>query len=87
MIRTETRGDKGLAFVMGLVYGYRNALLNLKVLPLSQFSREEHSEDRTYFINRKINAVFTDPLEGDYTHVCVIREDKENKEVVLFIYK
>ncbi len=87
MMMVNTRGNKALAFIMGLVYGYRNANFDLKVLPMAEFSQEKHSQDRCYFINKKDGDVFNSPSEGEYTCVCVIREDREMGKVVLFIYR
>lgn len=87
MRRLETKGDKALSFVLGLVYGYRNAsAIELFVKDLSSFSQDLHKEDRVYYLNRQTGKLFSHFCEST-THVCVIREDKINKKMVLFVYK
>ncbi|MEJ5338466.1 MAG: hypothetical protein ACK42C_02390 [Aquificaceae bacterium] len=86
MQRIETRSDKSIAFILGLVYGYRNAQFELKVLSLEEFREENHLEDRVYYINRQKGEVYECYREGT-SHICVIREDKINGKVWLFVYK
>jgi len=87
MRRIETKGNKALSFVLGLVYGYRNApVVELSVKDLKSFSEDQHKEDRIYYINRQTGELLPHFCES-ITHVCVIREDKINKKVVLFVYK
>ncbi len=87
MMRVDTKGNKALAFIMGLVYGYRSADFDIKVMPLVEFSPLEHAQDRCYFVNKKTGGVFLSPSEGEYTHVCAVREDRQRDKVVLFIYR
>lgn len=78
--------DKALAFILGLVYGYRKADFELKILKLEDFREENHLKDRVYYINRHRGEVYDCFTEGT-THVCVIREDEVNRKVWLFVYK
>ncbi len=87
MIKIDTKGNKVLSFILGLVYGYRNADIELKILPIAEFSQERHLQDRCYFINKKTAQVYENPQEYEYTHVCVIREHKNSGKVMFFIYK
>lgn len=87
MTKLYTKGNKALSFILGLVYGYRGADMELKILPMSAFSQEIHAKDKCYFVNRKTSDVYEKPQDGQYTHICVLREDKQNKKLYLFIYK
>ncbi len=86
MQRIDTRGDKSLAFLLGLVYGYRNAEFELKIFDLEHFCIENHLKDKVYYINRKSGELYEHYTE-ETTHICAIREDKINGKVVLFVYK
>ncbi|ADO46167.1 MAG: hypothetical protein NZ527_00165 [Hydrogenobacter thermophilus] len=86
MRRIDTKGNKALSFVLGLVYGYRNASMELVVKDIKEFSQEEHTQDTVYYINRQTGEAYSSFCD-EVSHVCVIREDKINKKVVLFIYK
>ena len=78
--------DKALAFVVGLVYGYKNTYMELKVLPIEYFTQENHREDKVYYINREEGRLYNNFTEN-ITHICVLREDRNEKKVVIFIYK
>lgn len=78
--------DKALAFIVGLVYGYRNTPMELRILSMEEFSEENHRGDRIYYINRKEGKVYDCLVEGA-THICALREDRINKKVIIFIYK
>lgn len=78
--------DKALAFVVGLVYGYRNIPMELKTFSIEDFSEENHRGDKIYYINRKEGKLY-DTLMEDVSHICVLREDINNKKVIMFIYK
>jgi len=86
MQRVDTKGDKSIAFILGLVYGYRNAQFELKVFDIKEFCKENHVEDKVYYINRKKGEVYECYTE-DTTHICVLREDRVKGKVVLFVYK
>lgn len=86
MRRLSLKGDKALAFIAGLLYGYRNAPMELRVLAIEEFSEDRHAKDRVYYLDRregKLHASFNDKV----THICVVREDSEERKVHLFIYK
>ncbi len=86
MRKIETK-NKALSFILGLVYGYRNAPnMELVVKDLKSFSQDLHKEDKVYYLNRQTGELFPHFCEST-THICVIREDKINKKVVLFVYK
>lgn len=86
MNKIDTKGDKSIAFILGLVYGYRNVQFELKVFSLEDFREQNHLEDRVYYINRQKGEVYECYTEG-ITHICVLREDKINGKVQLFVYK
>ncbi|RMH00447.1 MAG: hypothetical protein D6699_07680 [Aquificota bacterium] len=80
----KTKGDKALAFILGLAYGYRKAHIEFVVKDIEEFSQEEHIEDRCYFINRDKGELL-ETFDERVTHVCVVRE--MDKKVCVFIYK
>ncbi|MFN3947780.1 MAG: hypothetical protein ACK4LA_06815 [Aquificaceae bacterium] len=84
MQRLKLEKDKALAFIVGLVYGYRNAPMELKILSLEEFSEDLHKEDKIYYLSRKEGRL-CEGMEEGVSHVCVIREEKE--KVKVFIYK
>ncbi|MCS6998774.1 MAG: hypothetical protein N2648_01700 [Aquificaceae bacterium] len=86
MRRLNIKEDKALAFIAGLVYGYRNTPMELKVLSLEDFSEEKHREDRVYYLNRKEGKLY-ECFDREVSHVCVLREDKVKGKVSIFIYK
>ncbi len=86
MQRIDTKGDKSIAFLLGLVYGYKNAQIELKVFDIKEFCKENHVDDKVYYINRKKGEVYECYTE-DTTHICVLREDRVKGKVVLFVYK
>ncbi|SHK14806.1 hypothetical protein [Thermocrinis minervae] len=85
MKNLNLKGDKALALIVGLLYGYRGMPFEVKVFKREEFSKDKHADDKVYFINRK-SGQLTDRLE-ESTHICVIKEDKDLKKIVLFIYK
>lgn len=82
----NTGKNRALAFILGLVYGYRKAHFELKVLNIEDFAEKNHLEDRVYYINRQKGEVYDCYGEGT-THICEIREDKTGGKVVLFVYR
>ncbi|WP_340695668.1 hypothetical protein [Hydrogenobacter thermophilus] len=86
MIKIETKGNRALSFVLGLIYGYRGANFELSIKDIGSFSEEAHREDKVYYINRLSGEVNDKPCD-EVTHICVIKEDNVNKKVLLYIYK
>ncbi|WP_448584585.1 hypothetical protein [Thermocrinis sp.] len=86
MRKIDTRNDKVLAFLLGITYGYRGALVEVKRRDISQYDEEEHSKDRVYFLNRKTGYV-GNIKPSEFTHICAIRECKEEQKVIIFLYK
>ncbi|MFN3813591.1 MAG: hypothetical protein ACK4SM_03095 [Aquificaceae bacterium] len=78
--------NKALAFLLGLVYGYRGAHLELVLKDMEEFSEEEYKDCKVYYINRALGEVYSSMRE-EVTHVCVLREDKVNRKIILLIYK
>ncbi|WP_448588174.1 hypothetical protein [Thermocrinis sp.] len=86
MRKIDTKSDKVLAFLLGLAYGYRGASLELKRRDISLYKEEEHAEDDIYFLNKETGyAGKVKPSK--FTHICVVRECKEEQKVVLFLYR
>lgn len=86
MQKLNIKEDRALAFIAGLLYGYRNTPMELKVFSLEDFSEEKHREDRVYYLNRKEGRLH-ECFEKGVSHVCVLREDKVRGKVSVFIYK
>jgi len=81
------KGDKAFNFLLGLIYGYRTADIDMKVRPLEEFKEEEFSDYTLYYINRKSGEVKKGEKLPEYTHVVALREDIENKKVRIVIFK
>lgn len=86
MQRIDLRKDRALAFLVGLLYGYRNVQMELKIHPFEDFSEDKHAEDRVYYLNRRDGKIYQSFQEST-THICVLREDKINHKVYVFVYK
>ncbi len=79
--------SKVFSFLLGLVYGYRTADMELKVLPLSDFDADNHDGANIYFLDKKRDLVSKNkPIENP-SHVVVILEDLGAKKVKIYIYK
>jgi hypothetical protein len=79
--------DKVFSFLLGLVYGYRSADMELKVLSLSEFDPYNHKDEQVFYLDRKRGMVKKNsPLENP-THIVTLREDLKEKKVKIFIYK
>ncbi|WP_461829807.1 hypothetical protein [Aquifex sp.] len=81
------KGDKVFNFLLGLIYGYRTADLNMKVRPLSEFKKEDYEGYTIYYLNKQTGEVCKDQAPTEYTHVVALKEDKETKKVHLIIFK
>ena len=86
MQKIEVGSNKALAFILGLAYGYKNAEIELNVLSIEEFSEDKHKDDKIYYISR-IEGKIYDSLKEDVSHLCVLKEDKINGKVRIFIYK
>ncbi len=79
--------DKVFSFLLGLVYGYRSADIELKVFKLEEFSLEKHVGEQIFYLDKKKGIVSKgEPIENP-THIVALKEDFEDKKVKLFIYK
>ncbi|WP_164930587.1 hypothetical protein [Aquifex aeolicus] len=81
------KGDKAFNFLLGLIYGYRTADVDMKIRPLEEFKEEEYSDFTIYYIDRKSGEVKKGEKLSEYTHVVVLKEDHENKKVRIVIFK
>lgn len=86
MQRIDLRRDRALAFIAGLLYGYRNVQMELKVLSLKEFSEEKHKGDKVYYLDREEGRLY-ECIEDRVTHVCVLKENKAKGKISVFIYK
>ncbi len=85
-MRINLGKNKALAFIVGLAYGYRNAHIEFKTLSLEEFVEENHKDDKVYYISRLEGEVY-ESFNDKVSHICVVREDKINGKVCIFIYK
>ncbi len=79
--------DKVFSFLLGLVYGYRTADMELKILALEDFKEENHEGEQIFYLNRKEGIVSKQKAIDNPTHVVALKEDTEAKKVKLYIYK
>lgn len=83
----NTRKSKTLSFLIGLVYGYRTADMELKVFPLKEFRKENHKGFEIYYLSKEKDVVSkNEPIE-DPTHIVALLEDIKAKKVRLYIYR
>ena len=83
----NTRKSKTLSFLIGLVYGYRTADMELKVFPLKEFRKENHKGFEIYYLSREKDVVSkNEPIEYP-THIVALLEDIKAKKVRLYIYR
>ncbi len=79
--------SKVFSFLVGLIYGYRTADMELRVLSMEEFSPEDLDGFSVYYLDRKRDMVSKgEPLE-DPSHIVAIREDHTYKRVKVYIYK
>ncbi len=81
------KGDKVFNFLLGLIYGYRTADLDMKIRPLSEFKEEDYEDFTVYYLNKKKGIVSKGEKIEEITHIVVIKEDKEEKKVRIVIFK
>ncbi len=75
------------SFLLGLVYGYRTADMELKILPLNDFDPGKHRDCALYFLDRRTDRVSkNEPIENP-THVVVLKEDLPSRKVRIYIYR
>ncbi len=79
--------SKVFSFLIGLIYGYRTAHMDLKRLPLSQYDPSNHEGYDIYFLDKKTDRVSKNEPIDEPTHIVAIKEDIENKQVKVYIYK
>jgi len=79
--------SKTFSFLLGLIYGYRTADMDLKVFPLEEFKPEKHAGSDIYFLDKRRDIISkSEPIDSP-THIVVLKEDFEAKKVQLYIYK
>ena len=79
--------SKVFSFLIGLIYGYRTADMELKVMPLEEFDPNNHEGFDVYFLDKKSDRVSkNEPIE-EPSHIVALFEDFEAKKVRLYIYK
>ncbi len=79
--------SKVFSFLIGLIYGYRTADMELKVFPLSEFDPSMHEGFELYFLDKKSDRVSKNEPIDSPTHIVALFEDFEAKKVRLYIYK
>ncbi|MDQ7038069.1 MAG: hypothetical protein Q9N26_02550 [Aquificota bacterium] len=79
--------SKVFSFLVGLIYGYRTADLELKVLSIEEFREEELEGFSVYYLDREKDRVSKgEPIENP-SHIVAIREDTVSRKVKVYIYK
>jgi len=79
--------SKVFSFLIGLIYGYRTADIELKVFSLEEFDINNHEGFDIYFLDKRTDNVSKNkPLENP-THIVALKEDFEAKKVRIYIYK
>ncbi len=81
------RKSKTFSFLLGLVYGYRTADIDLKMYTLEEFESFETEGFDIYYLNKHEDIVTKNEPIDNPTHIVAIMEDKENKKVIIRIFK
>ncbi|RLJ70357.1 hypothetical protein BCF55_0626 [Hydrogenivirga caldilitoris] len=79
--------SKVFSFLIGLIYGYRTADMELKVLSLEEFNPRNHEGFDIYFLDKEKDRVSKNEPIDNPTHIVALLEDFEVKRVRLYIYK
>jgi hypothetical protein len=78
---------KTFSFLLGLIYGYRTADIDLKIFSMKEFRREELEGFILYYLDRKGDRVSKGkPLENP-SHIVALKEDRTLGKVRVYIYK
>ncbi len=87
MTPINRKKSKSLSFLLGLVYGYRTAHMDLKTFPMDEFNSDKLEGFTFYYIDRINDQVSKgDPLDNP-THIVALKEDHSQKKVIIYIYK
>ncbi len=79
--------SKVFSFLLGVIYGYRTAHMDLKVFPIEEFKEENLEGFEIYYLSKNRDEVSkNDPIE-EPSHIVALKEDLEAKEVKIYIYK
>ncbi len=79
--------SKVFSFLIGLIYGYRIADMELKVFSLKEFRIEDLDGFEIYYLDKREDRVSKGkPLENP-THIVALKEDYSSKKVRVYIYK
>jgi len=79
--------SKSFSFLLGLIYGYRTADMELKVLPINEFDEDLHPDFDIYYLDRVSDRVSKNEPIDNPTHIVALKEDFEAKKVRIYIYK
>lgn len=75
------------SFLLGLIYGYRTADMELKILPLREFSPQRHPKGDLYYMDRREDRVSKGVPLNQPTHVVVLEEDHSSRKLRIYIYR
>lgn len=79
--------NRAFSFLLGLIYGYRTADMELKVLSIEEFNENRHNDCNIYYLDKREDKVSKGkPIENP-THIVAIKEDFEAKKVRIYIYR
>ena len=79
--------NKSFSFLLGLIYGYRTADMELKVRPLDEFDKSLHPDFDIYYLDRINDRVSKNEPIDSPTHIIALKEDFEVKKVRIYIYR
>lgn len=83
----NSRKSRAFSFLLGLIYGYRTADMELKVQPMDQFDESLHPDFDIYYLDRINDEVSKNEPLPNPTHIVALKEDFELKKVRIYIYK
>ncbi len=83
----NSKKSKSFSFLLGLIYGYRTADMELKVRPLEEFRESLHPDFDIYYLDRVNDRVSKNEPIDNPTHIVALKEDFEVKKVRIYIYK
>ena len=79
--------SRTFSFLLGLIYGYRTADMELKIFSIEEFDEEKHHDFNIYYLDKREDRVSKgEPIENP-THIVAIKEDFEAKKVRVYIYR
>ncbi len=79
--------SRTFSFLLGLIYGYRTADMELKILPIDEFEKSNLDGFTLYYLDRRKDVVSKNGPIREPTHIVALKEDFEAKKVRVYIYR